>query len=84
VKRIIIGDETRVYGYNVEKQIQSSQWVGKFRRGRDRDRDRDGFLDIEGVVHYEFLRLGQTVNGWYYLEVLKRLRENVRGKSPLL
>jgi hypothetical protein len=25
VKRIIIGDETRVYGYNVEKQIQSSQ-----------------------------------------------------------
>jgi hypothetical protein len=39
-----------------------------------------GFFDIEGVVHHEFLRQGQTVNRWYYLEVLKRLRENVRRK----
>jgi hypothetical protein len=34
------------------------------------------FFDIEGVVHHEFLRQGQTMNRWYYLEVLKRLREN--------
>jgi hypothetical protein len=24
---------------------------------------------------------GQTVKGWYYVEVLKRLRENVREKN---
>jgi hypothetical protein len=33
-------------------------------------------------VHHEFLRKVQTVNRWYYLEVLKRLRENVRRKRP--
>jgi hypothetical protein len=41
-------------------------------------------LDIEGVVHHEFLHQGQTVNHWYCLEVLKRLRENVRRKEPQL
>jgi hypothetical protein len=42
------------------------------------------FFDIEGVVHHEFLLQGQTVNRWYYLEVLKHLRENVRRKRPQL
>jgi hypothetical protein len=32
-------------------------------------------------VHHEFLRQGQRVNRWYYLEMLKRLRENIRRKS---
>jgi hypothetical protein len=44
----------------------------------------DGFFDIEGVMHHEFLHLGQTVICWYYLTVLKRLRENVRRKRPYL
>jgi hypothetical protein len=35
-----------------------------------------------GVVHYEFVPTGQTVNKIYYFEVLKRLRENVRRKRP--
>jgi hypothetical protein len=29
LKRIIIGDETWVYGYNVETKMQSSQWARK-------------------------------------------------------
>jgi hypothetical protein len=29
LKRIITGDETWVYGYDVETKMQSSQWVGK-------------------------------------------------------
>jgi hypothetical protein len=39
------------------------------------------FFYIKGVMHREFLYQGQTVNLWYYLEVLKRLRENVRRKD---
>jgi len=35
-------------------------------------------------VHYEFVPTGQTVNQFYYLEVLKRLREKVRRKRPKL
>jgi hypothetical protein len=29
LKRIITGDETWVYGYDVETKMQCSQWVGK-------------------------------------------------------
>jgi 16S rRNA U516 pseudouridylate synthase RsuA-like enzyme len=38
-------------------------------------------LDIEGVFHHKFLRQGQTVNRWYYLEMQKRVRENIRKKD---
>ena len=29
LKNVIIGDETWVYGYNVETKVQSSQWIEK-------------------------------------------------------
>jgi hypothetical protein len=41
-------------------------------------------LDIRGIVHYEFVPTGQTVNQLYYMEVLKRLRAKVRGKRSEL
>jgi len=42
------------------------------------------FFDTRGIVHYEFVPTGQTVNQVYYLEVLERLREKVRRKQPKL
>jgi len=42
------------------------------------------FFYIRGIVHYEFVLTGQTVNQVYYLEVLERLREKVRRKRPEL
>jgi transposase len=36
----------------------------------------------KGVVHKEFVRRGQTVNGQFYLGVMKRLRAAVRRKRP--
>ena len=40
------------------------------------------FLDIRGIVHKEFVPPGQTVNGKFYCEVLRQLRENVKQKRP--
>ncbi|UYV69143.1 hypothetical protein LAZ67_6002576 [Cordylochernes scorpioides] len=35
-----------------------------------------------GLVHYELVPEGQTINQHYYLDVLRRLREAVRQKRP--
>jgi len=40
------------------------------------------FFDIRGIVRYEFVPTGQTVNQVYYLKVLERLREKVTRKRP--
>jgi hypothetical protein len=50
----------------------------------ERESHVDGFFDINGVMHHEFLHQGQTVNCWLYLKALKRLRENIRRKRPQL
>ena len=42
----------------------------------------DFFFDHKGIVHKEIVTPGQTVNAAFYVEVLKRLRENVRRKRP--
>ena len=39
-------------------------------------------FDQKGIVHKEFVPPGQKVNDALYGEVLKRLREIVRGKAP--
>ena len=40
------------------------------------------FLDIQVIVHKEFVPPGQTVNGKFHCEVLRQLRENVKHKRP--
>jgi transposase len=40
------------------------------------------FFGGKGVVHHEVVPRGQTVNGPFYLEVTKRLREADRRKRP--
>jgi len=42
----------------------------------------DFFFHVKGIVHYESVPNGQTVNQVYLLEVLERLREKVRRKRP--
>ena len=38
------------------------------------------FFDVRGMVHYEFLPQGQTVNQHVYKEILQRLLRSVREK----
>jgi len=37
-------------------------------------------FDIESIVQKEFVLPGQTVNGKFYCDVLRRVRENIRRK----
>ena len=88
--RVITGGETWVYQYDPETKRQSRQWKTvnslrpkKFRQSKSRVKTMLlTFFDIRGIVHYEFVLTGQTVNQVYNLEVLERLREKVRRKRP--
>ena len=40
------------------------------------------FSNIQGIVHKKFVPPGQTINGKFYCEVLKRLREGIQRKCP--
>ena len=87
---VITGDETCVYAYDPETKTQSSQWRSpgsprpkKARQVRSYIKSMlICFFDQKGIVHKEFVPLGQTVNAAFYIEVLRRLRENVRRTRP--
>ena len=87
LSRVITGDESWVYDYNPETKQQwktpSSLRPKKVRQIRSNIKSMlINFLDIRGIVHKAFVPPGQTVNGKFYCEVLRRLRENVRRKWP--
>ena len=83
--RVITGDETWCFQYDSETKRQSVQW-----KTQNSPRPRNArmswsqvktmlvcFCDHKGIVHYEFIAQGQTVNQQCYLEVLTRLWECV-------
>jgi hypothetical protein len=74
-----------VYGYDPETKQQSSQWKSPNSPRPKKVRQVHVDLhppDIRGIVHKEFESPGQTINGKFYCEVLKRLREGIRRKRP--
>jgi len=89
LSNVITGYETWVYAYDPETKTQSSKWKSP---GSPRPKTRQVrsniksmlicFFDQKGIVHKEFVPPGQTVNAAFYVEVLRRLWENVRRKQP--
>ena len=53
------------------------------RGGRPSTSRNETFFDIRGMVHYEFLPQGQTVNQHGYKEILQRLLRSVRKKGEI-
>ena len=87
-KQIITSDESWIYAYDPETTDQSSEYRIRGETKPKRPRQRRSkfkvmltvFFDYRGVVHYEFLPTGQTVNKEYYLSVMRHLREAIRKK----
>ena len=74
---VITGDETWVYHYDPETKRQIALKNCKFPTAKKipsvqmkSQSHVAGFFDIRGIVHYEFVPTGQTVNQVYLLEVL--------------
>ncbi|UYV68407.1 hypothetical protein LAZ67_5004230 [Cordylochernes scorpioides] len=90
LKNVISGNETWVYGYDSETKRQSSQWLKpgepRFRKARMIKSKLKSFLitffDVKGLIHYEFMPEGQTINQDYYIDVLRRLKKAVCQKRP--
>ena len=91
ISNIVTGDETWVYDYDRETKQQSSQWKSPNSPRPKKARQVRSivesmliffFFDIQGIVHKEFVPPGKTVNGKFYCEGLKRLREGIRRKRP--
>jgi hypothetical protein len=90
LKTVITGDETWVYGYDLETKVQSSQW-----KHSSSPRPKEAqwvqskvkvllpvFFDYRGIVHYNYAPEGQTINKKYYLEVIRHLHDAVQRKRP--
>ena len=82
-KKVIAGDESWVYGYDIETKAQSSQWKcpeePRLKKARQVRLNMKVlltvFFDCSGVVHHKFLPQGRTVNKEYHLEDMNRLRD---------
>lgn len=86
--RIVTGDETYIYDYQPETKEQSKVWVHKgspppvkFKVSNSAGKTMvTVFWDTQGVILLDYLERGKTMNGVYYAELLKRLREAIKQK----
>ena len=85
---VINGDKNWVFEYDPETKRQSCEWKGygsprpvKARKSKSKVKVMlIVFFDVQGIVHFEFLPQGQTVNQTVYKEILRRLVRSVREK----
>ena len=88
LKKIVTGDETWCFLYDPQTKRQSSEWKSlnsprskKFKLDRSKGKVMlEVFFDYRGIVHFEFIPEGRTVNKELYVNVLKRLRNAIRRK----
>ena len=87
---VITSDKCWVYGYDPETKQMPFQWsTSSYPRPKKARQVKSNiknmliaFFDIDGLVHNEFVPIGQTVNKEFYKTVLQSLRDAVRRHRP--
>ena len=92
LQRVITGDESWIFEYDLETKHQSLQWkcLSSLRPKKAKQLRSKiklmliTFFNTRGIVHKEFLPQGQTINQHVYKEILQHLLHSVcmrRGMS---
>jgi hypothetical protein len=74
----------------LEKKCQSMQWNHQCHQDQKRHACHEPkwrqcfFFYVKGIVHFQFLQQGRTVNQHCYLEILVGLHEAVHRRRPEL
>jgi len=87
---VITGDECWVYGYDLETKQMSSQWsTSSSPRSKKARQVKSNikimliaFFNVDGLVHHEFVPIGQAVNKEFYKTDLQLLCDAVRRHHP--
>jgi len=90
MERVITGDESWFFQYDPETKHQSLEWCSK-RSPRPKKARMSKtklkcmlvcFFDSIGIFHKKCVPAGQTVNQYYYKDILERLRKRVMRVRP--
>lgn len=92
LRTIVTGDETWCYQFDPDSKRQSMEWRSpssprpkKYRCQKSKVKTMlIAFFDNDGIIHQEFVPVGQTVNAAFYEEVLTRLLRRIRRVRPQL
>jgi len=90
MEQVIIGDESRFFQYDPETKRQSLERHSKGSPRLKKTRVSKSklkfmlvcFFDSVGIVHKKWVPAGQTVNQYYYKDILERLRKRVMRVRP--
>ena len=88
LRRVITGDETWSFEYDLVTKHQSCQWKSPTSSRPKKARQSKSkvkvmlimFCDVRGIVPSEFLPQGQTISQQVYKEILRLLLRSVREK----
>jgi len=88
INNIITCDETWIFIYDPETKRKSMHWKAPTSPRMKKARMSESkfkamlmvFFDIKGLIFVEWVPSGQTVNQYYYKEVLIKLRKRVKKK----
>ena len=86
--RLVTCDETWLHHYDPESKQESMEWkhvtsprTKKFKSTRSpRKVMATIFWDSKGVIHVDYLPHGTTMNGEYYANLLKQVRQSIKDK----